>query len=537
MQLTARFPDGRQTVIALGLAPMIIGRRPESDIPLDDPRISGRHARLTMLSDGRAILEDLGSTNGTFVNGQRVGERTFLVGGERITIGGVELEYLRFGAAAGTPDARKTAIAPPPDVPAPAFRAEQPSPPVPPGPGAAWAGGPPPHAAAQPAFGPGPIRPRSESPSVIQRIVLQRSVRRANLLAAAAVTVSLVAVALLAGREILNGPGATPLPTAPSTIVPTQVAATARTAADVAAEAGPSTLLVVANVGGKRAESGTGWVLDGAKGLIVTNQHVVNGGETFQVGKGAMADAMLLAGAPCEDLAVLQIASDRTLRTLPLGSQGQLRAGDPVVAIGYPISASASDDLVVTTGIISVPRTSFGVRPIGSPVYPNVVQTSAPINPGNSGGPLLGLDGKVVGVNTAGSPALQNTNYAIGVDRVKEITPGLVAGHSLGWTGLGFDAYVTTNGLGSDQAVQRAYVGAGWPLIPGIIVDHLVAGHPGGFSVKLPALLVAVNGKAMDGSLPGYCDALAGLQSASSASFTFYADGSGSPVDVVLPFR
>ena len=87
---------------------------------------------------------------------------------------------------------------------------------------------------------------------------------------------------------------------------------------------------------------------------------------------------------------------------MPLGSQANLKAGDTVVAVGFPASASPTDHLVATVGAVSDPKTTYDVaQAVDVPLLPNVIQTDAAINPGNSGGPLVDQDKQLVGMNTA----------------------------------------------------------------------------------------------------------------------------------------
>jgi S1-C subfamily serine protease len=482
---------------AIGGGSMIVGRDPGADVSINDPRVSWRHARVTPLPDGRVILEDLNSTNGTRVNGQDVHDRAFLNGGEQISVGGVMAVYSaeREAAPIGAGTAAGANAFPPPNPEA----------------GGAFAPFP------EPAI-------RQQSPSVIQRVMLQRSVRRANVLAAVAVVVSLSLIVFVAAVALQpSRPAATGAPARPTLSV-----------ADIAAAAEPSTVLVVALQNGERYASGTGWVLDAQGGLIVTNQHVVNDGETFQVGMASMLAADVVAAAPCQDLTVLRVQGSASgLRTLPLGDQSTLRLADTVIALGYPVNASPTDDLQVTVGTVSVVHTSYEGGTDG-PDYSNVIQSTATINPGNSGGPLIDLNGNLVGVNTATvrGTVVEGLNYAIGVDRVKQVVPALQQGDSTYWTGLGFDAYITQASLQSDaQILQRL----GLPVTPGLIIGHLAQGTtPPGFN--LPALLVGVDGTPMDGSLQGYCNAV-GASTGSTADMSVFTAGSPHPTDVEVPFR
>jgi len=530
MRLTIQDGPHQGRTLSIGAAPFTVGRDPDSDLTLTDPSVSWRHARLTALPDGRTILEDLGSTNGTFVNEQRIAERIFLFGSERIRLGDAVVAYgSATSAAKGLGNAWSTST--PPQAPGSLL--------------AASIGAP----IARPLQQNATPLDRPESPSVIQRIVLQRSVRRANLMAALAAVISIAVVGALVAREFLRststvvpiasaGPPASPVATASAAPAPSLPTPGDLAVRDVAAKVEPSTVLIVSTQSEERAGSGTGWVYDAEAGLVVTNLHVVNTGESFQVGADAMADATIVGGAPCEDLAVLRVEDASDLVTLPLGSQADLRAGDTVVAVGYPLNASLADVVQVTTGTVSAVRIAFDRDiAVDVPQYPNVVQVSTPLNPGNSGGPLVDLRGRLVGVNSAVLPFLQNTNYAIGVDRVKEILPTLLSGRSLAWTGLGFDGYAHRDVLQSDPTIAGDYFTNGWPPTTGIIVKHFVTDRPTGFDLDLPALLVAVNGLPMNGTLDGYCQAVGAGESGSTATFTFYPAGSREPVDVRMTFR
>jgi serine protease DegQ len=139
--------------------------------------------------------------------------------------------------------------------------------------------------------------------------------------------------------------------------------------------------------------AGSGVIVDGERGLVITNFHVVQNARAVEVGlkdgRKLPADPVVLA--PQLDIAVLRIdATD--LPALPLGDSNKLEVGDYVVAIGNPFGLGQT----VTSGIISATD-----RPLGRGDPRRFLQTDAPINPGNSGGPLIDLDGKVIGINSA----------------------------------------------------------------------------------------------------------------------------------------
>lgn len=144
---------------------------------------------------------------------------------------------------------------------------------------------------------------------------------------------------------------------------------------------------------GKSAALGSGFVVTN-DGYIVTNNHVIDNAVTIKVtlDDGTELPAKLIGADPKSDLAVLKIDSDKPLATIGWGDSDKLRAGDPILAIGNPFGIGTT----VTAGIVSARG-----RDLHSGPYDDFIQIDAPINHGNSGGPLVGLDGAVVGINTA----------------------------------------------------------------------------------------------------------------------------------------
>jgi serine protease DegQ len=139
--------------------------------------------------------------------------------------------------------------------------------------------------------------------------------------------------------------------------------------------------------------AGSGVIVDGQRGLVITNFHVVQNAQAVEVGlkDGRKLPADPVALEPQLDLAVLRINA-KDLPSLKLGDSSKLQVGDYVVAIGNPFGLGQT----VTSGIISAKD-----RPLGQGDSRRFLQTDAPINPGNSGGPLIDLDGEVIGINSA----------------------------------------------------------------------------------------------------------------------------------------
>jgi serine protease Do len=139
---------------------------------------------------------------------------------------------------------------------------------------------------------------------------------------------------------------------------------------------------------------GSGFIIDGKEGVIVTNNHVIDGAEEIQVNlhDGTKLKAELIGKDTKTDIALLKVKPPHELKSVKFGSSTNIRVGDWVMAIGNPFGLGGS----VTLGIISAKA-----RNINSGPYDDYLQTDASINKGNSGGPLFNMDGEVVGVNTA----------------------------------------------------------------------------------------------------------------------------------------
>ncbi len=144
----------------------------------------------------------------------------------------------------------------------------------------------------------------------------------------------------------------------------------------------------------RRAQSlGSGFIID-ASGIVVTNNHVIDGADEVNVilQDNTSIRARVLGTDPRTDIAVLKIETDKPLTAVPWGNSDEAQVGDWVMAIGNPFGLGGT----VTVGIVSARG-----RDIRQGLYDDFIQTDAAINRGNSGGPLFNMDGQVVGINTA----------------------------------------------------------------------------------------------------------------------------------------
>lgn len=166
---------------------------------------------------------------------------------------------------------------------------------------------------------------------------------------------------------------------------------------------------------------GTGFIVS-SDGYIVTNRHVVsddNAEYTVIAGEGEEHEVEVLARDSIIDLAILKI-EEKELPYLELGDSSNLQTGQKVIAIGNALGEFRD---TVSTGVISgLSRSITASGGIGAPVehLSGVIQTDASINPGNSGGPLLNIEGRVIGVNTAMAQGAENIGFAIPVNEIKD---------------------------------------------------------------------------------------------------------------------
>ncbi|MEU8434678.1 trypsin-like peptidase domain-containing protein [Streptomyces sp. NPDC029216] len=201
-------------------------------------------------------------------------------------------------------------------------------------------------------------------------------------------------------------------------------------AKEIYERAAPATVHIIGTLG-----SGTGFIYDAAKGLIVTNAHVVLDEPSLRVGveDRAPVAARLLGIDPCEDLAVLTFSNPQPdLKALKFADSKKVSFADNVTALGYPesIEAQGSQKPVFTTGAVQNPDVKDSAPDPNMPRYPETIQHSATINPGNSGGPLLNGQAEVVGINTLSltGGGVQGQYYAISSDHVRPLLDQLAAG-------------------------------------------------------------------------------------------------------------
>ena len=225
---------------------------------------------------------------------------------------------------------------------------------------------------------------------------------------------------------------------------------------------------------------GTGFIV-AEEGYVVTNNHVIRSGGVFKVrlNDGRVANAALVGSDQETDIAVLKI-DVAGLTAIEFGDSDAAEVGDWVIALGSPFGLKDS----VTAGIISARGREVGLSPLES-----YLQTDATINPGNSGGPLVDMDGRVVGINTAiesRSGGSDGISFAIPSNMAKSVVESIIAGSapSRGFLGIQMQP------LDARTAAQVGFNGQG------VLVNQVV---PGGAAanagVQAGDIVVKVNGE------------------------------------------
>jgi S1-C subfamily serine protease len=247
----------------------------------------------------------------------------------------------------------------------------------------------------------------------------------------------------------------------------------------------PSVVSISVELPGGRGE-GSGFLIS-SDGAIVTNAHVVADATAVSVTMhdGSRHKATVVGVDRTDDLAVIDI--DGTgLAALTLGDSTGLAVGTPVVAIGNALGLTGGP--TATSGIVSGVDRSIDTN--NGEHLSHLLQTDAAINPGNSGGPLLTLDGRVVGVNSAGATDAQNVGFAIGISGARTIIDQLEQGKTVSRPFLGVSTIVIDPGVARSQGLAVEH---------GLLVTDVVAGSGAGTAgLRAGDVIVSAAGAAID---------------------------------------
>jgi serine protease Do len=244
--------------------------------------------------------------------------------------------------------------------------------------------------------------------------------------------------------------------------------------------------------GAPRAGSGSGFIIS-PDGYILTNNHVVEGADRVNV---ILADkrefeARVVGRDPNTDIAVVKVDA-RNLPTVRLGDADALEVGDWVLALGYPLDLGQT----TTAGIVSAKGRSIGIMGRSGAEAPleHFIQTDAAINPGNSGGPLVDLQGRVIGVNSAiASPTgfYSGYGFAVPINLARRVAEDLMRDGRVHRPMIGVEIRDATS---ADAEVFRL------PSPNGAVVAAEPRGPAAGAGLRLGDVIVAVDGQAVGGS-------------------------------------
>ncbi|MCL2012087.1 MAG: trypsin-like peptidase domain-containing protein [Cystobacterineae bacterium] len=266
---------------------------------------------------------------------------------------------------------------------------------------------------------------------------------------------------------------------------------------------------------------GSGFIID-AKGLLLTNNHVVEGAVKIRVrlDDGRSFEGEVLGTDPLTDLALVKLKNVKgSLPAVKLGDSGSMRVGDWVLAIGNPFGLASS----VSLGIVSALDRNIQAGP-----YDQFLQTDAAINPGNSGGPLFNLKGEVIGINTAIVGGGSGIGFAVPSNVAKALLPqlekeGLVR---RGWLGVVIQ-----------DLTPKLALGLKLPIKEGAIISVMTPNSPAQRSgLKVDDVIVAINGETV--SSAGSLTKIVGMQKPdTTVKIKLYRAGKPMELNVRLGMR
>lgn len=243
---------------------------------------------------------------------------------------------------------------------------------------------------------------------------------------------------------------------------------------------------------------GSGVIVD-KSGVIVTNNHVVQGAERVKVrlSDNRTVDAKVLGTDPRSDLAVIKVTADN-LVPIEMASRSEVEVGQWVMAVGNPLGFSNT----LSVGVVSSLKRNL---PVGEQGMVDAIQTDAAINPGNSGGALCDSQGRLIGVNSAIATPNQGSvgiGFAIPIDRVKTVVQDIVKLGYARYAGLGIQFDPRLDGALSDpqlQAELRNLTNANKVPSSGIIVKE-TGGAAGNAGIKQYNVILAIDGQEVNGT-------------------------------------
>lgn len=248
--------------------------------------------------------------------------------------------------------------------------------------------------------------------------------------------------------------------------------------------------------------SGSGFIykVEGDKTYIITNYHVVAGGDNYNVAytDGKNSKAKLLGGDEYSDIAVLEVETKKDYKAVELGKSDTMRVGDTTFTVGAPLDNTYS--WTVTRGILSgkdrFVEVALSANSASSDYIMNVLQTDAAVNSGNSGGPLCNSNGEVVGVVNAkiSSSGVEGMGFAIPLEVAQEKAEQIISGNSSEYPYLGISMLNVESALSYPQFYN--YVKNNPNVSSGVIVIDVEANSAADKAgLKSGDIITEVNGK------------------------------------------
>ncbi|UCC23896.1 MAG: trypsin-like peptidase domain-containing protein [Gemmatimonadales bacterium] len=294
---------------------------------------------------------------------------------------------------------------------------------------------------------------------------------------------------------------------------------------------------------GSNWAGGSGFIVS-ADGFILTNNHVIEGAEEVRIAfsNRQVVPAEVVGTDPFTDVAVVKVITEEPLPTLSLGDSDKVRPGEWVLAIGNPGfgGAGTSLDFTVTAGIVSARGRGLGLineelerdlpasqRSLSGYAIEDFIQTDAVINPGNSGGPMVDMDGRVIGINSAIASTTgfyQGYGFAIPINLARRVMEDLVEYGHVQRPRLG----VSINDITPEDAEQYEL-----PSVAGILIQEVPENGPAAGKLEREDVIVAIEGKPVVrvGQLQGL---VAMYRPGDEVEVTFYRGGSPRNVTIRL---
>jgi serine protease Do len=270
--------------------------------------------------------------------------------------------------------------------------------------------------------------------------------------------------------------------------------------------------------------AGSGWIIS-SDGLIVTNNHVVDGATsimvTFDDGSSLPVDLKNVKADSISDLAVLKVDATN-LPALKIGDSTKLREGDWVVAIGN----SLGEGIRVTQGIVS--RKDVSMQDQNGQTFAGLIETDATINPGNSGGPLLNMAGEVIGITNAKrvQTGVEGVGYAISSNEASPLIQDLIN-----------NGYIVRPYLGvSTETIANSFYARwyGLKVNSGVRITEVGADSPAGKAgLQINDVIVQFNGQDITDAQQ-LIDAINQAQIGQSVDMKYYRGSVAQTISIVL---